>query len=189
MVILRIFSRVVFGDQWISSLGLISVVLGMILILSKKEKLGVFGQMFIRQITKNHNGKRKWAMYFQTTLFLSIGILTVFSIHIGNNEHQALKEQVIEEFKNQGIIIDSNLNYDAIQKISSQITPMQQIESITTLPILTIQDFKIFSVIFAVSDQLLGGWVMYFWQIMLIESIEIIVFVGITRKVLLKNKT
>jgi hypothetical protein len=178
----------IFGDSWISSLGLISVVLGMILFLSKKEKLGKFGQMFIRQIIKNHKGKRKWAMYFQMTLILSMGIFTIFSIHTGNTEHQILKEQVIEEFKKQGIVIDSNLNYDAIQKISSQITPRQQIESITTLPILSIQDFGIFSVVLAVTDQLLGGWVMYFWQVVLIESVEILVFIGVTRKILLKNK-
>ena len=188
LVILRIFSRMIFGDSWISSLGLISVVLGMILFLSKKEKLGKFGQMFIRQIIKNHKGKRKWAMYFQMTLILSMGIFTIFSIHTGNTEHQILKEQVIEEFKKQGIVIDSNLNYDAIQKISSQITPRQQIESITTLPVLSIQDFGIFSVVLAVTDQLLGGWVMYFWQVVLIESVEILVFIGVTRKILLKNK-
>lgn len=188
LVILRIFSRMIFGDVWIGSLGLISVVLGMILFLSKKEKLGVFGRMFIRQIIKNYKGKRKWAMYFQVILFLSIGISTVFSIHVGNTEHQILKEQVIEEFRLQGIVIDSDLNYDAMQKISSQITPRQQIESIAALPMLTIQDFGIFSVILAVTDQLLGGWVMYFWQIVLIESVEILVFIGITRKYLLKNK-
>jgi len=39
----------------------------------------------------------------------------------------------------------------------------------------------------AVTDQLMGGWVMYFWQIMLIETVEIIVLLGITRKIFFKK--
>ena len=187
LVPLRIVSKIVFEDEWIGSLGLISVVLGTILFLSKKEKLGIFGQMFIRQIIRNHKGKRKWIIYLQTILFLSIGILTIFSIHTGNNEYYLLKEQVIAEFQKQGIVIDSNLNYDAIQQISSQVSLEQQAMAITALPLLTIQDFKIFSVVLAVTDQLMGGWVMYFWQVMLIEIIEITALLGITRKLFLKN--
>jgi len=187
LVPLRIFSKIVFADEWIGSLGLISGILGIIIFLSKKEKLGIFGQMFIRQIIKNHKGKRKWIIYLQTILFLSIGVLTIFSIHTGNNDYYLLKEQVITEFHNQGIVIDSSLNFDAIQQISSQISPEQQIEAIATLPLLTIQNFKIFSVVLAVTDQLMGGWVMYFWQIMLIETMEIAILLGITRKIFLKK--
>ncbi len=187
LVPLRIFSKIVFADEWIGSLGLISGILGMIIFLSKKEKLGIFGQMFIRQIIKNHKGKRKWIIYLQTVLFLSIGILTVFSIHTGNNDYYLLKEQVIAEFHKQGIVIDSSLNFDAIQQISSQISPEQQVGAIAALPLLTIQNFKIFSVVLAVTDQLMGGWVMYFWQIMLIETMEIAVLLGITRKLFFKK--
>ncbi len=187
LVPLRIFSRIVFEDEWIGSLGLISVVLGTILFLSKKEKLGIFGKMFIRQIIKNHKGKRKWIIYLQTILFLSIGILTIFSIHTGNNDYHLLKEQVIAEFHKQGIVIDSNLNYDAIQQISSQVSLEQQAMAITALPLLTIQDFKIFAVVLAVTDQLMGGWVMYFWQVMVIEIIEITALLGITKKLFFKN--
>ena len=187
LVATRIISRMIFGDEWIVTIGLISAVLGTILFFSKKGSLGIFGQMFIRQITKNHKGKRKWIMYLQMSVFLSVGILTIFSIHMGNNEYQVLRDQVIGEFKNRGIVIDASLNYDSIREISSQITFTQQMESIAALPILTIQDFRIFSVVLAVSDQMLGGWVMYFWQIVIIESIEVIIFLGITRKILMKN--
>jgi len=187
LVPLRIFSKIVFADEWIGSLGLISVILGMIIFLSKKEKLGIFGQMFIRQINKNHKGKRKWIIYFQTILFLSIGILTIFSIHTGNNDYYLLKEQVITEFYKQGIVIDSSLNFDAIQQISSQISPEQQVGAIAALPLLTIQNFEIFSVVLAVTDQMMGGWVMYFWQVMVIEIMEIVALLGITRKLFFKN--
>lgn len=187
LVPIRIFSKIVFADEWMGSLGLLSGVLGLIIFLSKKEKLGIFGQMFIRQIIKNHKGKRKWIIYFQTILFLSIAVFTIFSIHTGNNEYYLLKEQVIEEFQKQGIEIDSSLNFDAIQQISSQISPEEQVEAITALPLLTIQNFEIFSVVLAVADQLLGGWVMYFWQIMMIETVEIIILLGITKKFFLKT--
>ncbi len=187
LVPLRIFSKIVFADEWIGSLGLISGILGVIIFLSKKEKLGVFGQMFIRQIIKNHKGKRKWIIYFQTILFLSIAIFTIFSIHTGNNDYYLLKEQVITEFQKQGIIIDSSLNFDAIQQISSKISPEEQVGAIAALPFLTIQNFEIFSVVLAVTDQLLGGWVMYFWQIMLIETVEIVILLGITKKLFLKK--
>jgi len=187
LIPLRILSRILFADEWVGSLGLISIVFGMILLLAKKEKIGIFGQMFIRQLTKTHQGKRRWFVYIQTGLFLSIGFFTIFSIHVGNHDYYDLKEQVIAELHKKGILIDSNFNYDAIQQITSQITPDQQIEVITALPILSVQDFKIFSVVLAVTDHLMGGWVMYFWQVMLIECIEFTVFLGITKKYFLKN--
>ena len=187
LVPIRIFSKIVFADEWIGSLGVISGILGLIIFLSKKEKLGIFGQMFIRQIIKNHKGKRKWIIYLQTILFLSIAVFTIFSIYTGNNDYYLLKEQVIAEFQKQGTMIDSSLNFDAIQQISSQISPEQQVRAIAALPLLIIQNFEIFSVVLAVTDQLMGGWVMYFWQIMLIETVEIIVLLGITRKIFFKK--
>ncbi len=187
LVPIRIFSKIVFADEWMGSLGIVSGIIGLIIFLSKKEKLGKFGQMFIRQVIKNHKGKRKWFIYFQTILFLSIAVFTIFSIHTGNNDYYLLKEQVLAEFQKQGIMIDSTLNFDAINQISSQITPEQQVGAIAVLPLLTIQNFEVFAVVLAVTDQLMGGWVMYFWQIMLIETVEIIVMLGITRKIFLKK--
>ncbi|BDQ30626.1 hypothetical protein NZNM25_07310 [Nitrosopumilus zosterae] len=186
LVPLRILSKVIFDDEWIGSIGVITVVFGVILFLSMKEKLGNFGQMFLRQITKNHTRKQKWIIFSQTGLFLSLGILTIFSIHAGNTEYHLLKEQVIAEFGNKGIMIDSDLNFDAINQISSQVSPEQQVGAIAALPLLTIQNFEIFSVVLAVTDQMMGGWVMYFWQIMVIETMEISIFLFITRKFTLK---
>ncbi|MCE9652507.1 MAG: hypothetical protein K8Q89_05560 [Nitrosarchaeum sp.] len=187
LVPLRIFSKIIFSDEWLGSLGLISLVFGIILFLAKKEKIGVFGQMFLRQISKNYHGKRKWFVYVQTGLFLFIGGFTVFSIHVGNHDYSDLKDQVITQLHKQGILVDSDLSYDAIQRVTSQISPNQQIDAIVVLPLLSVQDFKIFSVVLAVSDHLMGGWVMYFWQIMLIECMEFTVFLGISRKFFLKN--
>lgn len=187
LVPLRIFSRVIFVDEWIGSLGIISIVFGAILFLSKKEKLGKFGEMFLRQIIKNHKGKKKLIIYFQTGLFLSIGIFTIFSINAGNIDHQMLKEQILEEFLNQGVIIDSGWNYDSIDQISSQITAKEQIESITSLPFLIIENFEIFSVVLAITDQLMGGWVMYFWQVIVVEIIEITIFLVISKKIISRN--
>ncbi|MCV0367717.1 MAG: hypothetical protein K5798_10715 [Nitrosopumilus sp.] len=186
LIPLRILSKVIFDDEWIGSIGVITVVFGVILFLSMKEKLGNFGQMFLRQITKNHTRKQKWIIFSQTGLFLSLGILTIFSIHAGNTEYHLLKEQVIAEFGNKGIMIDSDLNFDAINQISSQVSPEQQVGAIAALPLLTIQNFEIFSVVLAVTDQMMGGWVMYFWQIMVIETMEISIFLFITRKFTLK---
>ena len=93
---------------------------------------------------------------------------------------------MIAEFGNKGIMIDSDLNFDAINQISSQVSPEQQVGAIAALPLLTIQNFEIFSVVLAVTDQMMGGWVMYFWQIMVIETMEISIFLFITRKFTLK---
>ena len=187
LVPLRIFLRLVLVDDWIGSIGVISIVFGSLLFLSKKEKLGVFGQMFIRQITRNYTGKKKWVVYSQIMFFLLFGILTIFSIHLGNTEYYVLKEQVIAEFNKKDVMIDSQINYDAIHQISSQLSLEQQLGSIALLPVLIIQHYEIFSVVLAVTDQLMGGWVMYFWQIMVIETIEIMLFLALSRKYLFKN--
>ena len=39
LVPLRIFAKIIFVDEWIGSIGIITVVFGLILYLSKKEKL------------------------------------------------------------------------------------------------------------------------------------------------------
>jgi len=187
LVPLRIVSRTIFADGWIGSLGMISVIFGTILFLSKKDKLGKFGQMFQRQIVKNHKRKKKIIIYFQTGLFLSIGIFTIFSIHAGNTDYQILKEQVLEELLKQGMAIDSGWNYDSIEQISAQVDTKQQIESAISLPFLIIENFGIFSVILAITDQLMGGWVMYFWQVMVVEITEITIFLMISKKLILKN--
>lgn len=187
LVPLRIVSREIFADEWIGSLGMISIVFGAIIFLSKKKKLGKFGEMFLRQIVKNHKGKKKAIIYFQTGLFLSIGIFTIFSINAGNTDYQGLKEQILEEFLNQGVIIDSGWDYDSIEEISSQITVEEQMESIASMPFLIIENFEIFSVVLAVTDQLMGGWVMYFWQVMVVEITEITIFLVISKKFLFKN--
>ena len=187
-IFLRVIFRLVFGDVWIGSLGLASLILGTVLFLSKKEKLGIFGQVLIKQITKTYAGKRKWAVYVQLGFFLSVSVFTMIAIYIGNTEYQSLKDQVIDEFKNKGISVDSNLNLDVIHQISSQVTPLQQMESIVHFPIMLTTNYRLFSVILAVSDQLLGGWVMYFWQVSIIEILEFLIFLRISRKVLLRSK-
>ena len=187
LIPLRILSKIIFVDEWLGSIGLITVVFGVMIFLSKKGKLGHFGQMFLRQITKNHNRKRKWMIYTQTALFLSMGLLTIFSIHIGNTEYYVLKEQVIAEFGTKGVLIDSSLNFNAINQIRSQVSLEQEVSAIATLPLLTIHNFEIFSVVLAVTDQMMGGWVMYFWQIMVIEILEISIFLCISRRFIFKN--
>lgn len=189
LVLIRIISKSVFDDNWIGSLGMVSAIFGILLFLTKKEKLGIFGKMFIRQITKNYQGKKKWLIYAQTGFFLFVGITTIVSIHMGNTEFVDFKEQVISYFNSEGMIIDSEVNYNTLNQLSSQITLEQQIQSIISLPSILIGNFVVFSVVLSVMNELLGGWVMFFWQVMLIETIEIIGFVFFARKYLLKNLT
>ena len=187
LVLIRIISKSVFDDNWVGSLGMVSAVFGILLFLAKKEKLGIFGKMFIRQITKNYHGKKKWLIYAQTGFFLFIGLLTIFSIHTGNTEFTNLKEQVISHLNSEGMLIDSQVNYDTLGQLSSQISVEQQIQSIVNLPSILIGNFVIFSVVLSVTNDLLGGWVMFFWQVMIIETIEIICFVYFARKYLTTN--
>ena len=187
LVLIRIISKSVFDDNWIGSLGMVSGIFGLLLFLAKKEKLGFFGNMFIRQITKNYQGKKKWLIYAQTGFFLSIGLLTIFSIHSGNTEFANLKEQVITHLNSEGMLIDSAVNYDTLNQLSSKITIEQQIQSIVNLPSILIENYVVFSVVLSVTNELLGGWVMFFWQVMIIESIEIICFVCFARKYLRSN--
>ena len=125
LISIRFLTKTFLMDNWLGSLGLVTIILGGLLYLAKKEKLGKFGAMFIRQIIKHHTGKRKWLVYTQTSIFLAIAFFTVFSIHMGNTEFSPLKEQVIDKFKTQGMTIDSELNYDVIETVSSQISPEQ----------------------------------------------------------------
>ena len=62
------------SDSWISSFGLISAVSVLILVLSVKNKLGFFGQIFKRQMSVFHSGKiGKIALCYTVFLLMFFG--------------------------------------------------------------------------------------------------------------------
>lgn len=58
------------SDNWIGSFGVISVISISIIILTKKGKLGKFGNMFQRQIEKLLRDKRKILVYVESVFVL-----------------------------------------------------------------------------------------------------------------------
>ena len=60
------------SDDWLGSLGVISAISLAIIILAKKNKLGVFGTMLERQIFKFQHGKRGIIIFGESVVMLLI---------------------------------------------------------------------------------------------------------------------
>ena len=85
------------SDNWFGSFGLISVISITVIILTKKRKLGKFGEMFDRQLSKLQHGKRAKIVYGQSILFLLILGGTIFAIEQGNSTYVELKNEILKE--------------------------------------------------------------------------------------------
>ena len=73
-------------DNWFASFGIIAVISLTIVILAKKNKMGNFGQMFIRVMQKWNTGKRQYFLYLPPILLLivSSGIVLLINMYDSN---------------------------------------------------------------------------------------------------------
>ena len=60
------------SDNWFGSLGIISAISILVIILARKKKLGFFGPMFERQMYKFQKGKRGILVFGESLMVLSI---------------------------------------------------------------------------------------------------------------------
>lgn len=151
------------SDQWIGNFGLISGLGIVLLILTKKGKLGRIGNIFEKQMKKTIFGK--------TGKFV-IGISVLSLLYFGSTMFLMERgESVFSE--------DKALFYDAIilKNDFEQINP----NNLKNIKIIYDSDNRIystfdyaFSITYAMMNEFSGGWLEHLYFILLVEQVEIL---------------
>ena len=163
---IRLFFVMYVSDNWFGSFGLISVISITVIILTKKRKLGKFGEMFDRQLSKLQHGKRAKIVYGQSILFLLILGGTIFAIEQGNSTYVELKNEILkenEDFSDAGQILAK------AEKISFQ----EWINGFIGMIMAIFFAFPQLAAVFAVLNDSSDGWVLHFYTVAFVEYMEL----------------
>lgn len=169
------------SDNWFGSFGLISLISISLIVLTKKQKLGRFGQMFERQLVKLQQGKRGKFVYGQSIFFLIILGGTIFAIEQGNSVYSELKDELIKE----------NQDLSDTQKIlekAEQIEFHEWVYGFVGLFLAVFYAFPQLSAVFALLNEISNGWVLHFYTVAFVEFLELFGILLTYRIILKKDK-
>ena len=153
------------SDNWFGSLGVISAISISLIILVKKKKLGVFGAMFERQIYKFQKGKRGLLVFGESAFLLLILGSMIFAIDQGNSVYSDLKFQNIKNVP---------IPAERVLDSANDLEPSDWIMGFLMTPVLFLTAFPQMSAGIASIDQSLGGWLMHFYTVGLVEYVELL---------------
>ncbi len=70
-------------DDWFASFGLIAIISVTLVVLAKRNKMGKFGQLFVRVMKKWNTGNRQYLLYIPPILLLivSVGIISLINMY------------------------------------------------------------------------------------------------------------
>ena len=162
----RLFFVTYVSTDWLGSFGIISAISIAMIVLTKKGKLGRFGQMFERQINKLQHGKRAKFVYGQSIIFLLILGGTIFAIEQGNSVHADLKEQILTEHEE---FSDPNQILQKTEELEAQ----DWVLGIIGMFIAIFVAFPQLAAVFAVLDETLDGWILHFYTVAFVEYLEL----------------
>ncbi len=162
----RLFFVSYVSDNWFGSFGIISIISILILILTRKQKLGVFGKMFQRQMNRLHSSRFAKFVYFQTIIILlAFGVL-IFSIEMGNSSYFEEKQNLLEQTTQ---ISDHGLEFDPEIEFTIERIAMGMLLSVFVF----VFEFPLFAGAFAIINDLFDGWILHFYTVVFIEQLEI----------------
>ena len=165
---LRIFFSIYVSEHWLGSLGIMSALAILLVVLIKKKKLGWFGIIFEKQMRKTVGGRTdKYLIGFAIFFLIYFGA-TLFFIDRGNNVYVDDKKifylAIMEEG---GYNINDLSSYGLIgPKLIFQ-KDLQNFEVLGNI------DYM-FSIAYAVMNDMSNGWLEHVVMVMFVEQIELI---------------
>lgn len=163
---LRVFFSSYVYDHWLGSLGLVSAIGILFVVLIKRNKLGEFGRIFERQMKKTIGGKTGRYVIGFSILFLVYFGASLYFIDRGETVYFHDKEifySIIstgEEFKVENI---------PVEKLNG---PIQYVE-ISGLMWISSLDYGL-SIAYAVMDQASDGWLSHLIVVIFVEQLEVL---------------
>jgi hypothetical protein len=171
-----------FSAHWIGSLGLVSSLMFVLILLAHKRKLGRFGDLFLNQLTKTIKGKSgKVAIIFSLVLIAYFGSTLVW-IERGNTVYSDEKHIVSK------ILF---LNYGSDKMDANDVHKIMNIRPGNTLIDASNVNYvdQVLSMTYAIMNDMMGGWMINLDMILLVEQLEFLGFIIIYRRVYNPSKT
>ncbi len=162
----RLFFVTYVSDNWWGSFGLISIITVLILVLSKKQKLGIFGRIFQRQIERLHSSRFLKFAYLQSIIVLVVFGVLIFSIEMGNSYYYEEKEDLLSQTTQ---ISNHDLEFTPELEFTFERLVLGIGLSILTL----IFEFPLFSSALSIINDVFDGWILHFYTVAFIEQLEI----------------
>lgn len=170
------------SDNWFGSLGIISAISILVIILVKKKKLGFFGPMFERQMYKFQRGKRGLLVIGESLFLLLILGSMIFAIDQGNSVYSDLKLQTM--------VNSPSTSSEQILESAKQWDASDWFIAFLMVPVAFLTAFPQMSAVIASVDQSLDGWLLHFYTVGFVEYLElfgILIFYKISFRKKLKS--
>lgn len=165
-----LFVEFVSDSTW-GSLGIISLISIMVVILVKKKKLGYFGRIFERQMLRLTTGKKRIFVATMMSISLLYFSFSVFTIDLANtqypNEMALAMEEVQEEF---GVDFGKS---ETVENVLEPLQPDKVVGGIDDYIGALLYDFKIIAITQGVVNQLSDGMILHFHLVFLVEQLEL----------------
>ena len=162
------------SDHWLGSFGIVSAFAVIMVILSRKGKLGRFGQMFQRQMMKIHTGKRRKLIYTHLALSVFIMGLSVVSINLGNTVYVDQKNEIIQIAELHGESLTEPADMQKLTRELKEIPSEQILASLAAIPLLLIYQFPYFTGLMAIENDLTSKFFLHFSTVGFVEVLEMI---------------
>ena len=153
------------SDNWFGSLGIISAISILIIILARKKKLGFFGPMFERQMYKFQKGKRGLLVIGESVFVLLILGSMIFAIDQGNSVYSDLKIQTIAN--------SPPTSSEQILEPTKEWEASDWFVGFLMVPAAFLTAFPQMSAAIASIDQSLDGWLLHFYTVGFVEYLEL----------------
>lgn len=174
-------------DEWIGSFGIVTLVMVSIVLLSKYNKLGLFGRMFWRTSTRFRKGKKRFISYFVLGFTIYMWAAVIIGIQYAEDnqdlmdakrellinmtpEDQAMYDKVNAAADAGDIVTVNNALRDQLDNISIELMIMAAI-GLFLMPFI---DFESWALIISFTNDFTAGWILHFATIVIVESFEII---------------
>jgi hypothetical protein len=170
-----------FSVHWIGSLGLVSSLMFVLILLAHKRKLGRFGDLFLNQLTKTIKGKSgKVAIVISFVLIAYFGSTLVW-IERGNTIYSDEKHLVSQ-------ILFLNYGHDKMDAIEiHKIMSLKPGNTLIDTSNINYVD-QVISMTYAIMNDMMGGWMINLDTILLVEQLEFLGFLVIYRKIYIPSK-
>jgi hypothetical protein len=164
--------RIVFtsfvSESWLGSIGIMSGLAILLAVLIKKRKLGILGEMFERQMRKTIGGRAGKYIIALSIFFLLYFGATLYFIERGNSMYAEDTEIFFLSIINEnGYNFEDFSTYQLVGPKIIENTESKNLQSIANI------DY-IFSITYAVMNEMSEGWLSHFVIVMFVEQIELI---------------
>jgi len=178
-----LFVEFVSDSTW-GSLGLISAISVLMVILVKKKKLGKFGEMFERELTRLTTGKRRVFIFGWLIMLTMYFSFSIYSIDMAEtvyfDEKERIKILVMEKY---------TLDFEDPSTIIDTLEPSEVVGGIPNYTIALFNDFEAIAIVQGIMNDMSNGFLLHFHTIFLVEGIEVLgVFIFYTVTLRRKKK-